>query len=267
MPHDHSWFSVLLGSLYAKLEHALSYLGSPFGQEGGHTWVAHEHIGAQHVVAAIFVFLLLLVVGLIVSSRLKDAKAAIIPEDTLTVRTAIELIVGATYKMMTDMMGAKAARHFLPLIGTLAFFILISNLLGLVPGFLPPTDKLNTTLACSSVVLVATQVYGVKEHGLGGWIAHFFGPLRNWYAIPIMLMMLGIELFTHFAVRPGSLAVRLMANMTADHLVLMTFHEMVPWLVPLPMYLLGLLVSIVQTLVFCLLSTVYIAMAIAHEEH
>ena len=165
---------------------------------------------------------------------------------------------------MADIMGKKAARYFLPLIGTCAFFILFSNALGLIPGFAPPTDNFNTTLACGIVIFVTTHVYGLKEQG---WhhIKHFFGPV--WWLAPLMLV---IELISHLA-RPLSLAIRLMANMTADHMVLSIFCGLLPVSlifipVPLPMYVLGSIVVVVQTLVFCLLSTVYIAMAIEHAD-
>jgi F-type H+-transporting ATPase subunit a len=173
-------------------------------------------------------------------------------------------VVGTAYRMMSDIMGAKAARHFLPLIGTCAFFILLSNLVGLVPGFLPATDNFNTTIVLGLVIFVVTHIYGLKENG---WlhVKHFFGPI--WWLAPLMVV---IELISHIA-RPLSLAIRLMANMMADHMVLTIFCGLLPavlfWVpIPLPMYLLGTLVAVVQTLVFCLLSTVYIAMAIEHAE-
>jgi F-type H+-transporting ATPase subunit a len=92
------------------------------------------------------------------------------------------------------------------------------------------------------------------------------GPLRKWYALPLMLLMFLIECISHVA-RPMSLSVRLMGNMFADHAVVATFALLVPIVVPVPMMVLGVLVCIVQTLVFCILSTVYIGLAVAHEEH
>ena len=127
---------------------------------------------------------------------------------------------------------------------------------------------MNTTLALGAVIFVTTHVYGVKENGLA-YFKHFLGPIVKWYALPLMLLMLGIEVISHIA-RPISLAIRLMANMAADHMVVSIFLTLVPgvpFLVPVPVMLLGTIVVIVQTLVFCLLSTVYIALAIAHEEH
>jgi len=266
MPHGESWLTLLLRSLGVDLEHAGTVFGAPVRHDGL-SWYAHETIGLDHVLTTLLVFSLITTVALLAYGKVKDASKAIVPDDKLTVRTAIEIMVGAIYGLMSDVMGPKAAKFFLPLIGTCAFFILFSNALGLIPGFSPPTGKMNTTLALGAVIFVTTHVYGVKENGLG-YFKHFFGPIIKWYALPLMLLMLGIEIISHIA-RPISLAIRLMANMAADHMVVSIFLTLipgVPFLVPVPVMLLGTIVVIVQALVFCLLSTVYIALAIAHEE-
>jgi F-type H+-transporting ATPase subunit a len=261
LPHDESWLSLIFSAISKtareNFEHAMAVL---LGDAEGHTWLMHNHVGFQHVYGGVFILLVLTLIGLHVRSQLRDVKAAVVPEDELTLRTFMELLVGTTYKMMSDMMGAKAAKFFLPLIGTCALFILFSNASGLVPGFLPPTDNLNTTLAMALVIFFTTHIYGVKEHGLK-YFKHFLGPI--WWLAPLMVL---IEIIGHLA-RPASLSIRLGANMTADHMVLAIFTTLVPFVVPLPMYALGLIVVTVQTLVFCLLSTVYISLAISHEEH
>ena len=139
-------------------------------------------------------------------------------------------------------------------------FILFGNLIGLIPGFISPNDTLKTNVALALTVFFITHIVGVREHGLA-YFKHFLGP------VPALApLMLPIELISHFA-RPVTLAVRLMANMTADHLVLGIFLTLGPWWfpLPLPLYFLGCIVVAVQTMVFCLLSTVYISMAIAHD--
>ncbi|HJK97522.1 MAG TPA: F0F1 ATP synthase subunit A [Polyangiaceae bacterium LLY-WYZ-14_1] len=265
MPHHETWLSVLLGSLYRDAEAAA---------QAGPSYLGAGPIGLQHVVGAVFVVLILVVVGLVVRGRLADPEKNLVPRDKLTVSGFVEVLVGATYDMMSQMMGAKAARYFLPLIGTCALFILFSNAIGLVPGFLPPTDNFNTTFACAMVIFFTTHIYGFREHG-PGYLKHFFGPVRNVVAIPLMLLMFVIELISH-AARPATLGIRLMANMTADHMVLGQFAELpatlispAVWWLPIawPMYFLGTIVVVVQTLVFCILSVVYISMAIEHEDH
>lgn len=266
MPHGESWFSLL--PFHERLKHAASHY---LGNENGETFIAHAHPGIQHIYAALFVLTLLAIVAVVTDTSIRNAGKDILPSDKLTIRNFAELFVGVAYGMMSDIMGAKAARYFLPLIGTCAFFIFFSNVLGLVPGFLPATDNLNTTLSCGVVIFVVTHIYGLKENGFNH-IKHLFGPIISLPALPLMLLMFVIESISHI-VRPISLGIRLMANMTADHMVLGIFLSFlagtafffVP--LPLPVYLLGTLVVVVQTLVFCLLSTVYIAMAIEHAEH
>jgi len=265
MPHGESWFSLL--PFHGAFLH---FAQKAFGDEHGHTWVAHASPGVQHVYAGVFVLLLIALVGVITDTSIRNAGDDILPPAKLTIRNFVELLVGTIFGMMSDMMGAKAARYFLPLIGTCAFLILFSNFLGLIPGFLPATDNLNTTLAAGVVIFFATHVYGVKEHG-PKYFMHFFGPVVGVAWIPLMALMFVIEIISHIS-RPITLGIRLMANMTADHLVLTIFVGFLSWAtlwlpIPLPMYLLGTLVCVVQTLVFCLLSTVYIAGAIEHAEH
>ncbi len=260
MPHGESWFSFLPG--YEALLHFARSLSAPVSNDGL-TWLGHAPIGLQHVLGLVFVLLILFTFGVIAYVQVKQTHGAIVPEERFTVRTFLELFTGYVYNSMADMMGRKAAKFFLPLIATCAAIILFSNALGLLPFFPVPTSTLNTTLAMSLVIFVATHVFGVKEHGLP-YFKHFLGPV--WWLAPLMLP---IELISHLA-RPLTLAIRLMANMTADHLVVGIFLGLVPWyvfIVPLPMYFLGSIVVVVQTLVFCLLSTVYISMAIAHEGH
>ena len=261
MPHGESWFSLL--PFHQRLTGLAQLLGRPFSDDGK-TWYAHENPGVQHIYGALFVLGLIVILSVITDTSIRDSKDDLVPSQRLTVRNAVEILVANIYRSMVDIMGEKSARYFLPLIGTCAFFILISNMLGLVPGFAPPTANFNTTLGCGLIVFVATHLYGLRVKGLGH-IKHFFGPVTGWKWLPLMLLMFFIELISHIA-RPLSLGIRLMANMTADHLVLTIFLGLVPFLVPLPMYMLGAIVVVVQTLVFCLLSTVYIGMAIEEGE-
>jgi F-type H+-transporting ATPase subunit a len=257
MPHGESWFNLL--PLYKQVESLAAFLSRPVNDEGV-TWIAHGPIGVQHVFGLALVLLIILLIGVKASADLSDTKGALVPEDKLSTRTFVELFVGTTYRMMSDIMGKEAARFFLPLIGTCAFVILISNFMGLVPGFTPPTDSLNTTVAMSLVIFFATHIFGFKENGLA-YLKHFFGPV-----ILLAPLFFVIEIISNLA-RPLSLSIRLMANMFADHQVLSQVSGLVKWIVPVAPMLLGSLVCVVQTLVFCILSTVYISMAVAHHEH
>ncbi len=163
----------------------------------------------------------------------------------------MEIIVGGIENMVTDTMG-EHGKPYLPLIATLALFILVSNLSGLIPGFFPPTADINTTAACAIIVFLSTHIVGVKEHGFK-YIKHFFGPI--WWLAPIMFF---IEIIGHMS-RPLSLTLRLFGNMRGHELVLMIFFTLAgAYFAPLPMMLMGILVSFIQSFVFMLLSMIYI---------
>jgi F-type H+-transporting ATPase subunit a len=262
MPHEESWFSLL--PFHQRLMALAHLLGKPFNEDGK-TWYAHAKPGVQHIYGAILVLFVIAMLAVITETSIRDSRGELVPSEKFSVRNFVEILTSTVYNMMSDVMGSKAARYFLPLIGTCAFFILLSNALGLIPGFLPPTSNFNTTLGCGLVIFVATHIYGLKVNGFSH-IKHFFGPKIGLAWLPLMLLMFFIEVISHVA-RPLSLGIRLMANMTADHMVLTIFLGLVPFLVPLPMYVLGAIVVVVQTLVFCLLSTVYIGMAIEEAEH
>lgn len=163
----------------------------------------------------------------------------------------MEIVVGGIENMVVETMG-EHGRPFFPLVATLALFILLSNLIGLIPGFYPPTANINTTAACAIIVFVTTHIVGVKHHGFG-YLKHFMGPIL-WLA-PIMFF---IELIGHLS-RPISLTLRLFGNMNGHELVLMIFFGLAPFLVPLPMMVMGVLVSFIQSFVFMVLAMIYIA--------
>jgi F-type H+-transporting ATPase subunit a len=236
----------------------------------GHTsffWLSYIPFvgGLPHQVSmGILVLVVLTLLSYLAFRRmsLSSSAEAVIPSDRLTVRNILELFTEMILKFLEDIMGPRG-REFLPLIGTLGFFILFSNLLGLIPGFLPPTDNLNTTVACALVVFVATHYYGIKAHGLK-YIKHFLGPVL--VLSPIFFI---IEIISHLA-RVLSLSMRLFGNIMADHMLL-SLTLMAPlvlplFLSPLSMFL-GVFVSLIQTFIFSLLSMIYISMAIEEAEH
>ena len=186
--------------------------------------------------------------------------AGLVPPPKFGIRNLFETLADTVLGLMAGVMGEKAAKRYLPLVGTFFLFILFSNLLGLIPGFLPPTDTLKTNLALSASVFLLTHVYGVREHGLK-YFKHFLGPV--WWLIPLMLP---IEVISHIA-RPVSLSMRLLGNIVADHKVVLVFFGIFAFILPLPFMLMGVLVCVVQAVVFSLLTTVYISQAVAHEEH
>jgi F-type H+-transporting ATPase subunit a len=166
----------------------------------------------------------------------------------------MEVVVSGLENLVEETMGHKGKAYF-PLIATFALFILTSNLLGLIPGFFPPTANLNTNVALALIVFFMTHIIGLKEHGTH-YIKHFTGPII-WLA-PLMII---IEMIGHLA-RPLSLSLRLFGNMYGHEIVLMIFFTLVPFLLPIPMMLMGVLVAFIQAFVFSLLAMIYIAGAL-----
>jgi F-type H+-transporting ATPase subunit a len=170
----------------------------------------------------------------------------------------MEVIVGGIEKTVSDTMGKHGMPYF-PLIATLFLFILVSNLTSLIPGFFPPTANVNTTGALAIIVFTTTHVVGIKEHGFK-YFKHFLGPV--WW---LAWMIFFIEIIGHFS-RILSLTLRLFGNIGGHEIVIMVFFALVPFLVPLIMTVLGLLVCVIQSIVFMMLAMMYIQGAI-EEAH
>ncbi len=223
-------------------------------------------VGITHVVFTGVLVVLLGVLALIARRKYRDKETALVPDGKLTVAGFFEAIFDAIINMMSEMMGEKEAKKYFPLIAALGCFIFFGNVMGLVPGLYHPTSNLNTGLACAIVVFLVYNAGGFMDQGIG-YIKHFMGPVL--YLAPLIFI---IELVSH-AFRPISLSVRLTGNMTGDHLVLAIFGDIaadimtVPFLLPVPFLFLGLLVCIIQSLIFCLLASVYIGLAVAHDDH
>jgi F-type H+-transporting ATPase subunit a len=203
---------------------------------------------ADAIIYTWFVIILLLVLSVLATKAVKTIPGGL--------QNFMEVVVGGIENMIVETMG-EHGRPFFPLIATLAIFVLVSNLIGLIPGFFPPTANINTTAACAIIVFLSTHVVGIKHHGLG-YIKHFLGPIA-WLA-PIMFF---IEVIGHVS-RPVSLTLRLFGNMNGHELVLMIFFGLAPFLVPLPMMLMGVLVSFIQAFVFMLLAMIYIQGSLEH---
>jgi F-type H+-transporting ATPase subunit a len=173
-------------------------------------------------------------------------------------QNVMEVVIDSFDSLVTDTMGHEG-RRFFPLIATIGLFILVSNLLGLIPGFESPTANLNTNASMAIVVFFITHIVGVKVHG-AKYIKQFMGPV--WWLVPLMFL---IEIVSHL-VRPLSLTVRLFGNIEGGHIVVAVLFLLAPFLVPLPILVLKLLICVIQTLVFMLLSMMYIAGAM-EEAH
>lgn len=209
----------------------------------------HLHIG-EHVTYTWFVMLVLILVAFLATRAVKMAPTGL--------QNLMESILTGLMNLIEETMGPKGMAYF-PLLATFALFILVSNLVALIPGFYPPTANLNTNAALALTVFVMTHVVGFKEHGFS-YLKHFMGPI-----LALAPLIFIIEIIGHLA-RPLSLSLRLFGNMYGHEIVLMIFIALVPFLLPVPMMLMGVLVAFIQTFVFTLLAMIYIAGAL-EEAH
>ncbi len=209
----------------------------------------HIHIG-EHVTYTWFVMALLIAVAFLASRSI-----SMVPSGA---QNLMEVVVTGVDGLIEETMGKEGKAYF-PLIATFALFILVCNLIGLVPGFYPPTANLNTNAALALTVFVLTHVVGFRKHGIA-YFKHFMGPII-WLA-PLMFV---IEIIGHIA-RPLSLTLRLFGNMYGHEIVLMIFLALVPLFLPIPMMLMGVLIAFIQTFVFTLLAMIYVAGAL-EEAH
>jgi len=227
------------------MEHPILFLVKLFEIIGVGDFAHHY----PHVIYSWFVMLLLIILGIIGSKGI-----SMVPTKAQNV---FEIIIGGIEDFTVDMAGDEV-RRFFPILATVFIYIFVCNLLGLIPGFYPPTANLNTTLSCALVVVPMTHIIGVMYHG-PKYIKHFMGPI--WWLVPIMLP---IELIGHLA-RIMSLSIRLFGNMSGHELVLAILFLLAgAFFAPLPIMAMGIFVSLVQAFVFFLLSTMYFAGAMEH---
>ena len=217
------------------------------------------------------------------------------------VQNFMEVVLEQFTALLDDVIGHEG-RRYLPLVATLGLFILVSNLLGLIPGFTAPTGDINTTAACALIVFITYHVIGVRKVGLVAYLKHFAGPLLGAELFPNKVVDLAfkmilvplffvIEIFSHLA-RPLSLALRLFGNMAGGHILLAVMFlltiGMIGWTfsgslgaigLGLPgsllliaftswfLFPLKLLVAFLQAFIFVMLSMLYIAGAVEEAEH
>ena len=210
----------------------------------------------DHMVFVGLITLLILAIGLAIRTRLSvenPGKFQIILEDL------VSFLVG----VLEDNMGKKG-RQFLPLLGTLFVFILIGNLMGQIPGLGSPTSNINVTLACAITLWLYYHVQGVRANGVVNYIKHF----AVMPGVPIALspMIFVIEVISHLS-RVLSLTLRLFGNIFGEHLVVLIIASIVPFIVPLPIQFLGLIVGPLQAFIFLLLGAIYLTAATHVDEH
>ena len=209
-----------------------------------------SHLVPDYLVMVLFVALAL---GLVL--WLSSRRLSLVPSRG---QSLLELIVQAFESLILDTIGPNG-RKYLPVIGTVGLFIFGCNMVGLIPGFMSPTSKLNVTIGCALVVFFYYHWQGVRAQGLK-YFKHFMGP------IPLLApLMVPIEIISHFS-RPVSLSIRLFGNIFAEELLIVIMVSIIPFFLPLPFMAVAIFTAIIQAFVFVMLSCIYIAGAVAHEE-
>lgn len=235
------WVNRLLGPTVA---HLLALVGiHPKG---------HDPLIPDHVVMSLLVILLTTLILSVVRRSV-----SLVPGK---IQQIFELLYEFMKSLLEENVGHKGVK-FLPLILTLTLFIFLSNMIGIIPGLRSPTSNLNVTVACALIVFLYYNYQGIREHGILNYLKHFSGPV--WWLAPLMFP---VEIISHLA-RPLSLSVRLFGNIFGEDMIVLVFFGLVPLLVPLPIMVLQVFTSFVQTLVFVLLTVMYLAGAVESEEH
>jgi len=164
-----------------------------------------------------------------------------------------ELIIEFLYSLLDGSLGKKG-RKYLPFVGTLFLFILTMNLLWFIPGVMPPTTDLSTTIGLALVTIIIVHSIGLINNGVRGYFGHFLQPF------PVLLPLNLIK----EVVKPVTLSLRLFGSMFGEKIAVTIFFILIPVLVPVPIMLLGALLGALQAFVFTLLTIIYLAYALEH---
>ncbi len=212
------------------------------------------------------IFSLFIVLVLALLAFFACRKRGFIPGNRLQV--AVELIVEGLDDFVCGIIGPKG-RKYTPFIGTLFIYILCMNLSGLIPFMKASTASWSTTLALALCVFFYVQYTAIGELGFLGYMDHLAGKPRGVLAVTIImpLFILILHIFTEL-IRPISLSLRLRGNIWGDEVLIALLSGFGIKGLPLLFFnvLMGLLMSVVQAVVFCLLTTIYLALVLNHEE-
>jgi F-type H+-transporting ATPase subunit a len=233
--------------------------------------IFHELEHAIHlswvIQAALVAGLLRIAAGLLVRRRVAATGGGVLPDEGITLRNLLEVLVEWLAGMARDRMGPNWRRYF-PIVGTMFFFILIANLMGLVPGLAGATSDVNTTAAWAVIAWLLYTAIGIAAHK-HNYLVKFLGPSffekkiggRTVHFRLLAPIFFVLEVPLDMA-RMGTLAIRLLANMYADHTVVGVWLVLVPLGVPAVFMGLGLVIAFLQAFIFSLLTMVYIGLAL-----
>ena len=214
--------------------------------------VFHVH-PPDHVVMAVFAAVALSAFAIFFRRRISVRNPG-------RLQLVLEALVGGLLALLRDNVGAKG-RPFLGLVGTLALFIFVSNIFGLIPYLSSPTVSINMPVGCALVAFLYYNYQGIRAHGAKKYFAHFLGPSPY-----LAIVMLPVEIISHVS-RILSLSVRLFGNIFGEELVVVVLAFLIPFVVPVPMMAFGVFGSTLQAFVFTMLTVIYLGGAVATEEH
>jgi len=211
-----------------------------------------ERPWANHIVMQLLVVAIIVVLFAILKPRLSVDKPG-------KLQQIFELIYDFVHGQSEDMVGHDGHKHIV-LFGTLFVFILLCNLIGIIPGFESPTQVHYVPAGCAIIAFLYYNFVGIRKNGPLKYLKHFAGPI--WWMAPLMFV---IEIISHLA-RPLSLTIRLFANMYAGEQVTLVFLSLTYFIAPALFMGLHVFVSLLQAYIFMLLTMMYVGGAVA-EEH
>ncbi len=233
--------------------------------------LAHQLHTEWIFLSALFAAGILILAGLSVKRAVSGENGGVLPDEGMSIRNVIEVIIQALGDLGETTIGDEWRRYF-PIVGTIFFFVLVSNLMSLVPGLLGSTSDANITFAWAIISFAVYNYVGIRQHGWK-YIYQFMGPAlyqpeiggTHYHVRVLAPFFLPLEVVLHLA-RILTLGIRLLANMFADHKVIVIWLGLVPVVLPAIFMGLGLLVSFLQAFVFALLTMIYIGQAL-EEPH
>ncbi len=216
----------------------------------------------EKLITACILGLILVLLGFKAAFKLRkpeEVKKAIIPSEKLSLFGFFDLFVEGFVKFYDSVLGSHNRQH-LPFVASVFIFILAANLLGLIPGMPAITTTVWVNVAMALTVFGYFNWQGIQAHGYVNYLKHFCGPLwwLAWFMFPLEVFSTCLRVLT--------LNLRLYWNITADHMVLNVFTEMLPPVIPVVFYVLGAFVCFMQAFIFTTLTMVYILLATQHEE-
>jgi len=214
--------------------------------------VSHDHYW-------IFLTHLFLVVGIVIFMANRAMQLRRVPTG---MQNAMEAFLGGVLSMGKDTIGKEDARTYIPLVATLGLFVVVANMIGIIPGFEAPSSMLDFTLALAIAIFVYYNYEGIRRNGVIKYFAHFSGPV--WW---LAWLMFPIEIISHIS-RIISLSFRLFGNIKGDDLFLAVILMLAPYFAPLPAYALLTFSGLLQGFIIMILTYVYLAGAVhISEDH